>query len=85
VPDPDDTVEEACFLDAVIAGRPAELIATEYGIEDGTFTSLHRYDAAGPVHLYEHGPDLEPGWPSSDGLLILHREDTGWDFSPLPS
>ena len=85
VPDPDDTVEEACFLDAVIAGRPAELIATVYGIEGGTFTWLYRHDATGPVQRYEHGPDVKPGWPGSDGLLILHRADTGWDFSPLPS
>ena len=43
-----------CFRDAVLAGRPAEIIDRGYGTEGGEVLQIMRYDGDGPLIRYDH-------------------------------
>jgi hypothetical protein len=78
-PDSPDLRVAACFLDAVLAGRPAEAIHTVYGTEGGSITQLDRFAGTGAVVRFEregHAP-----WTRRQGLINLGATR---DIDPLP-
>jgi hypothetical protein len=77
----DPTTTLGCFRDAVVAGRPAELVQTVFGTEGGTLTWLYRFDGRGAVTRYA-GSDGK--WQRQSGTLILGITPLAWDFDPWP-
>ncbi len=77
--DPPTTL--GCFRDAVVTGRPAELLQTVFGTEGGTLTWLFRFDGRGAVTRYA-GSDGK--WQRQSGTLILGITPLAWDFDPWP-
>jgi hypothetical protein len=69
----------ACFRDAVLGRRPAELVQTVFGTEGGDIIRVYRFEGRGAVLMYtlESGP-----WVRRPGSLVLGLEPGGWDFDP---
>jgi hypothetical protein len=69
----------ACFRDAILAGRTAELFQLVHGTEGGDIVWLFRYDGHGALVRYSYGA---PRWRRQVGSLILGPTPTTWDFDP---
>jgi hypothetical protein len=75
-----------CFRDAVLAGRPAEVIDRGYGTEGGEVLLITRFDGDGPLILYMHdqsvGGDgtIADRWLRYEGGMILGVTPSSWDF-----
>lgn len=71
---------QTCFRDAVLAGRPAEIIEKVYSTEGDPATWLTRYLGSGAVVRYSryHGQ-----WVLRRGALDLGYAPEGWSFDPL--
>jgi hypothetical protein len=70
-----------CFRDAVLAGRPAELIDRYVGTEEGIITRIYRFDGRGAIRSYLHTPK---GWLRQVGAMILGPTPGAFDFDPWP-
>ncbi len=68
-----------CFRDAVLAGRPAEMLVQVYGTEGGAILWLDRYDGHGPVRRYQRDSGQ---WRRLVGTLMLGITPSGWDLDP---
>ena len=62
---------ERCFLDAVLAGRPAEVLLTFNGTEGGLFDVLYRFGGSGPVLELMH---------AQKGALVINPAGLGFSF-----
>lgn len=70
---------EACFRDAVLSGRSAEMIDRVYGTEGGAITWLYRFDGHGAIVRYSQ----EGGaWQRQAGSMILGILPMTWSFDP---
>ncbi len=69
----------ACFRDAVLAGRPAEMIQRVYGTEGGVLLQVFRFSGRGAIVRYLRG---EGHWSRQFGTLSLSSDATGWSMSP---
>ena len=74
-------VVTGCFRDAVLAGRPAELIDRYVGTEEGIITRLYQFDGRGAISSYLHTP---AGWLRQAGAMILGSTPGAFDFDPWP-
>ena len=70
----------SCFRDAVLAGRPAEMIETVFGTEGGEVTWLDRFDGHGAVLRFSQF--MSEPWRRQAGTLILGIGPQTWDFDP---
>lgn len=68
-----------CSRDAVLAGRPAELIDHVYGTEGGAITWLYRFDGQGALVRYSYDAGR---WLRQAGTMILGITPTTRDFDP---
>ena len=68
-----------CFRDAVLAGRPVELIDRYVGTEEGIITRIYRFDGRGAIRSYLHTPK---GWLRQVGAMILGPTPGAFDFDP---
>jgi len=77
-----------CFRDAVLAGRPAELIDQLYGTEGGELLWIYRYGGHGRLIRYQHDQTVADdgrtvdAWGRSEGAMILGITQLAWDFDP---
>ena len=71
-----------CFRDAVLAGRPAELVDRYVGTEEGPITRLYRFDGRGAIASYLHDGRR---WSRQAGSLILGFTPGAFDFDPWPA
>ena len=72
---------EGCFRDAVLAGRPAELLERVFSTEGDPVDWLDRFDGLGAVVRYasESG-----GWTRQAGSMIVYADPNAWSFDPWP-
>jgi hypothetical protein len=78
--DPEAVTE--CFRDAVLGGRPAELIERYVGTEEGLITRLYRFDGRGALVMYQRS---DGRWFRQAGSMILGFTPGAFDFDPLPT
>ena len=77
-----------CFRDAVLAGRPAEMIQRVYGTEGGEILWIYRYDGQGRLIRYAHDTSVTGDgqatdtWSRTEGAIVLGISPWGWDFDP---
>jgi hypothetical protein len=72
---------DACFLGAVLRGRPAEYLLYVYGTEGGQFTWFYRFDGDGPVIRYR--TDDKSRWFREAGEIILNPPGgASWSYDP---
>lgn len=77
---------KVCFLAAVLAGRPAEIIETFYGTEGGTVTKVSRFPGFGGVISYQNSVDAQARplpWFEQLNWLHLGIEPNQWSLEPL--
>ena len=78
----------ACFRDAVLAGRPAEMIHQRPSTEGGENIEIYRYRGQGRVVLLRSDGGLDATghpadtWQRTEGALILGITPLTWDFDP---
>jgi hypothetical protein len=65
-----------CFRDAVLSGRPAEVVDLSYGTEGGEYLQVYRFSGTGPIVGYSHFDR----WIKQVGSLHLNPDDLGWSF-----
>ncbi len=70
---------DGCFRDAVLAGRPAEMIERVYGTEGGVILRLYRFAGHGAIIGYQHG---EGRWIRQFGTMLLSNYEAHWDMGP---
>jgi hypothetical protein len=72
---------DACFLKAMIEGRPAEFLEFVYGTEGGRITWFYRYSGTGPVVRYR---DHSGTWSKESGQIIVNPPGgrSSWSFDP---
>jgi hypothetical protein len=68
----------ACFRDAVLAGRAAELDGLGHATEGGDVLQVFRFGGTGSVVVYSHFDR----WIKQTGALILNPDRTGWSLDP---
>ena len=69
-----------CFRDAVLAGRPAEMIDREPPTDTGGIATLaYRYTGSGAITLLRH--DNEFGWRIERVAMELGVDATDWGGS----
>jgi hypothetical protein len=74
----------ACFIDSVLAGRPAEWISEGPGYEGGRFVSIQRFMGSGAITIdsgshYVHDGATKPelSWaPRTYGMLEIYPDGT---------
>jgi hypothetical protein len=77
-----------CFRNAVLAGRPVEMIETVYGTEGGAILRIDRYDGNGRIIQYQHDQSVNGDgtaadqWLRNEGAMILLPNSFAWDFTP---
>ncbi len=69
----------ACFRDALLSGRKAEMINRVYGTEGGEILWIYRYDGDGRLVRYQQDG---LSWHSNEGAMILGITPQTWDFDP---
>jgi hypothetical protein len=67
----------ACFRDAVLAGRAAEMLHHP-GIE-GDVTAVYRFDGHGAIHWYRFDSGVSAWW-RLDGTMSLGITPASWSF-----
>jgi hypothetical protein len=75
-----------CFLAAVLAGRPAEIVETFYGTEGGTITRVSRFEGFGAVVAYQNSVDAQAQslpWYRQLNWLHLGVAPENWNLEPL--
>ncbi len=76
-----------CFREAVLAGRPVEMIETVYGTEGGAILQIDRYDGKGRIIQYQHDQSMNGDgtatdhWGRNEGAMMLN-ESVFWEFEP---
>jgi len=68
----------ACFRDAVLSGRPAELEGLSHATEGGDVLQVFRFTGTGSVFVYSHFDR----WIKQSGALILNADRSGWSVDP---
>jgi hypothetical protein len=78
----------ACFRDAVLDGRHAEMIEQVYGTEGGAILWIYRYDGQGRLVRFQHDTSVNNDggtndtWRRNEGAMILGINPLAWDFDP---
>jgi hypothetical protein len=75
-----------CFVAAVVAGRPAEVVDVGHGTEGGTSIAIIRFSGRGPVVTYRQHLDDQgrtTTWFRQWNRLILGIEPWSWSPDPL--
>jgi hypothetical protein len=75
-----------CFLAAMFAGRPAEMIETLYGTEGGTVHVVIRFLGSGPIVTYQNGVDAQARplpWYRQLDAAWLAPDGVHWSPTPL--
>jgi len=84
----DPPVVLACFRDAVLDARRAEMIDRVYGIEGGEILWIHRYDGQGRLVRLQHDVSVDNDgrtndtWQRYEGAMILGITPLTWDLDP---
>jgi hypothetical protein len=73
----DDPIAWTCFLSAVLAGQPAELIEHASGTEGGAIVFLYRFEGRGAVVEYEGSEGV---WHMSPGTVIPNGDGATFSF-----
>jgi hypothetical protein len=68
-----------CFRDAVLAGRPAEMVEHLFATEGGAILWLSRYSGHGAIVRYER---YAGQWIRQSGAMYLGIDDGTFDFEP---
>lgn len=75
-----------CFLAAVLAGRPAEIVETFYGTEGGTITVVSRFTGSGAIVTYRNSVDAQAQslpWYRQLNRLSLGVAPEHWSNEPI--
>ena len=70
-----------CFRDAVLEGRPAEMVNNAFAAHGGRIVELYRFEGAGPVHA---DTQREGKWFAGEGMMQLGINPDAWDFVLYP-
>jgi hypothetical protein len=71
-----------CFRDAVLDGRPAEMVNTTSSSHGGEIVELYRFEGSGPIHA---DTQSDGKWFASEGTMQLGITEDAWDFEPFPA
>ena len=71
-----------CFRDAVLEGRPAELIERLVATEGGGVIRLYRFDGRGALLMHQRS---DGHWFSQAGSMMLGFTPGAFDFDPWPA
>jgi hypothetical protein len=71
-----------CFRDAVIEGRPAEMVDVTYTAHGERVVRLFRYTGGRPVEVFRRYGRV---WRHSFGAMSLRASPSMWDFIPWGS
>ncbi len=75
-----------CFLAAVLAGRPAEVIDTQFGTEGGKTLQVARSSGSGSIEAWHLDVDVNgrpTGWYHVPSALVLGSRAEDWSLVPF--